>query len=344
MQTAGSPGVVAQSEGNILGPAIVGLFVQGFEAGLVLSQLSTFIQHGENMSRKIVALVAFVTIVGFVQVGFCFSDAWRIYVHGWGTFVVPGWMENMQSIFSLLMAAPVQCFLIWRCSHMLKWKLYVVTPFALLLIGSIVATILTAVHAFHIEAAGAYDPSSHPVVLGVYYPWILCIAFPAVLDIALTTICKERYILADYPGHMVSLPVLNILLRSLKHIYNAHFRQRVTHIIRVVWQAAVPPTLFAIGIIVIYLIYKFHLPKTRQLWYPVLQAMIGKLYVLSLLFNLNAHARLADVLPTTATQVSTLTEPYIGNGVSFSLHTSTHRLQRTGVTVSSVWSVIQPQV
>ena len=54
----------APSISEILAPGIVGLFVQGLETGLVISQLSQWLYLGRREGIRITLLVVFVTTVG----------------------------------------------------------------------------------------------------------------------------------------------------------------------------------------------------------------------------------------------------------------------------------------
>ncbi len=53
-----------QSIGEVRAPGIVGLFVQGFQTGLVVSQLAQWLNLKRTESASMVALVAFVTAIG----------------------------------------------------------------------------------------------------------------------------------------------------------------------------------------------------------------------------------------------------------------------------------------
>jgi len=99
--------VPTQSISEVLGPGIVGLFIQGLETGLVLSQISQFLWLGRREGVAINLLVLFVTTVGLsafaskpispsdeplvlgartcsVQTVIVFLSAWRSYVHNFG--------------------------------------------------------------------------------------------------------------------------------------------------------------------------------------------------------------------------------------------------------------------
>lgn len=106
-----SAGVPTQSISEVLGPGIVGLFIQGLEIGLVLSQISQWLYLGRRDGIVITLLVLFVTTVGLsafpcfskpfshlthfcfgdstcsVQTAIVFLSAWRSYVRNFGQTV-----------------------------------------------------------------------------------------------------------------------------------------------------------------------------------------------------------------------------------------------------------------
>jgi hypothetical protein len=53
-----------QSIGQVLAPGIVGLFIQGLETGLVITQLSHWLCLERAESAVVKILVTFVTIIG----------------------------------------------------------------------------------------------------------------------------------------------------------------------------------------------------------------------------------------------------------------------------------------
>ena len=55
-----------QSTSEVTAPGIVGLFVQGFQTGLVLSQLAQWLNLKRTESTPMIALVVFVTVVGLL--------------------------------------------------------------------------------------------------------------------------------------------------------------------------------------------------------------------------------------------------------------------------------------
>jgi len=67
-------------------------------------------------------------------------------------------------------------------------------------------------------------------------------------------------------------------------VYAAHLRRKVSHLMTVVWQAAIPPTLCTIFLCVLYVQFAAARPKKQDFWYSTIQGLIGKLYVLSLFY------------------------------------------------------------
>lgn len=55
-----------QSTSEVTAPVIVGLFVQGFQTGLVISQLAHWLNLKRTESASIIALVMFVTVIGLL--------------------------------------------------------------------------------------------------------------------------------------------------------------------------------------------------------------------------------------------------------------------------------------
>ncbi len=53
-----------QSLSEVRAPGVVGLFVQGFQTGLVVSQLAHWLSLKRAENTLMVALVSFVTVVG----------------------------------------------------------------------------------------------------------------------------------------------------------------------------------------------------------------------------------------------------------------------------------------
>ncbi|KAN0136500.1 hypothetical protein V8E53_005547 [Lactarius tabidus] len=74
----------------------------------------------------------------------------------------------------------------------------------------------------------------------------------------------------------------------------------------------------------VYIASRHLYPGEMQMWYPMLQAMIGKLYVLSHFYNINTRPLMGEQPPTT--YVFTLTEPAV-NGTSASALNTPEDLQ-----------------
>ncbi|KAI0263213.1 hypothetical protein BC834DRAFT_888024 [Gloeopeniophorella convolvens] len=287
-----SPADLAQSQGNVIAPGIVGLFIQGLETGLVISQLSRWLSTAEHTEGIFMSLlVIFVATVGFVQTGICFASVWRNYVQHFGQLFTPTWADFIHVILTLPIAVPIQALMIRRCYYIVGKNMYIIGPLVLLLLSSIAMSIWGTVISFRFEATDAGHDVRYPKPF-IAYPFLMCIVLPAVLDFMLTGI------------------LLFYLTRSMKRVYSEHIRRRISRLITVAWQSAVPPTICSICLAVIYIENSTLHPRNPTLWYPVLMAMTGKLYVLSLFYMLNTRIPLADGSRTT--YVSTLTVPVGG--------------------------------
>ncbi|KAH9060675.1 hypothetical protein EDB87DRAFT_1831310 [Lactarius vividus] len=239
-----------QSQASVLGPGIAGLFIQGIESGLVITQFSQwFAALDRSESSVITTVVIFVTVVGLAQSGISFASAWSKYVKHFGMFLLPAWEDNVHSIPTLVIAVPVQGF----------------DDSTLLLLLDLILS-------------GICASSTSPVTLA-----------------------------SRAHGLNLSPQVLHYLTRTMRQVYTPHTRRRISRLVNIVWQSALPPTLCAVCLSALYIQYATSPQKRLQLWMPVIQQMIGKLYVLSLFYIINARPLRPDERLTTI--ISTLTVP-----------------------------------
>ncbi|KAH8993161.1 hypothetical protein EDB92DRAFT_439305 [Lactarius akahatsu] len=251
-----------QSRLNALSPGLVGLFVQGIEIGMVFSQLATWMSlPGRTERRFITVLTVFITTVGFVQTAVYFLSIWRIYVEHYGEPVVPAWTERVHILFTVLISIPVQSLLIWRCYYILKRNAYLIIPLLLLMLGSAALAIFDTIDLFGL---GSRESSNAPV----FWPLLLYCALTSILDIILSSI------------------LFYYLTQSRKRIYVDHTVQWISRHIIIVWQSVIPPTVCTLVISILYGLSQHLSPGPGLMWYPTLQAVIGKLYVLSHFHNM----------------------------------------------------------
>lgn len=218
-----------------------------------------------------IALVAFVTVIGLFETGICFASAWRIYVREFGQFIYPNWTESIHVVLSTLTATPIQALFIWRCHHILKKRTYVTIPLVLALISSVVLTALVTAHIFvgHSSPKPARLEDYRPSATTIWWPFVACLAVPAALDIVITGI------------------LLYSLTTFLRRIHTEQLRGRILRFIVVVWQASIPPGLCATTLLIKYIVFTETHPGQQEKWYGTIQAMLGKLYILSLFYTLN---------------------------------------------------------
>ncbi|KAH9000594.1 hypothetical protein EDB86DRAFT_3075068 [Lactarius hatsudake] len=298
-----------QSQASVLGPGIAGLFIQGIESGLVFAHFfQWFCARDLSESPVVTTIVIFVTVVGLAQSGICFASAWTTYVQRFGLFLLTDWNDYVHPIPNLLISAPVQALMIRRCYFLVGKNMFIVVsssarrreytepflsqiPLVLLLVASIVVplwSIILIVKMLIAFPAEDILPSFQGV--GINWPYLMSLLLPTVLDLILTGV------------------LLHYLTRTRKRVYAEHARKWISRCANIVWQSALPPTLCAICLTVFYVQYSTVRPTKTQLWSTVIQAAIGKLYVLSLFYMINARPPVQpDERPTAF--MSTLTVP-----------------------------------
>jgi hypothetical protein len=287
----GPPPSSLQSQASVLGPGIAGLLIQGIESGLVFAQFSQWFFGSDRIENSLISIVVvFVTLVGFSQSGVCFASAWSKYVLHFGMPMLPDWSDYLHLIPTLFISVPVQALMIRRCYYLVGRNPCIIMPLVLLLVASIVTSLWSIGLDIHLmRGIDAKGPISSSQGLGICWPYLISMLLPSVLDLALTGI------------------LLHYLTRTMKQVYAPQTRKRISHLANIVWQSALPPTLCAICLCVLYIRFATERKKSSQYWLTVIQAMIGKLYVLSLFYMINAQPLQSDRLPSAF--ISTLTVP-----------------------------------
>ncbi|KAH9034202.1 hypothetical protein EDB85DRAFT_2144475 [Lactarius pseudohatsudake] len=326
-QPSPPPPGFTQSQASVLGPGVAGLFIQGIESGLVIAQFSQwFAALDRSESSVITTIVIFVTVVGLyvlpdfelhdlivyeclrsAQSGISFASAWSKYVQHFGMFLLPAWEDNVHSIPTLVIAVPVQALMIQRCYHLVDKNMFIIasgsarhreyaelfltqTPLVLLLVSSIAVTLWSIVSILRLYTIiVAKNPLILLHVVGISWPFLMSVLLPSVLDLILSGI------------------LLHYLTQTMKQVYAPRGRRRISRLVNIVWQSALPPTLCAVCLSALYIQYATSRQKQLQLWMPVIQQMIGKLYVLSLFHMTNVRPLGPDERLTTI--ISTLTVP-----------------------------------
>ncbi|KAH8988969.1 hypothetical protein EDB86DRAFT_1995003 [Lactarius hatsudake] len=238
-----------QSQASVLGPGIAGLFIQGIESGLIFAQFSQwFATLDRSESSVITAIVIFVTIIGLAQSGMCFVSAWRNYVQHFGMFLLPDWEDYVHPIPNLVISVPVQALMIRRCYYIVNKNMFIVTPLVLLLVGSIAVTSWSMVLIFRFyNILLKKDPLVLLEVVGISWPFLMSLLLPSVLDLTLSGI------------------LLHYLTRTMKQVYAPNTRKRISRLMNIAWKSALPPTLCAICVSVLYIQYT----TVRQVGTPI---------------------------------------------------------------------------
>ncbi|KAH9034533.1 hypothetical protein EDB84DRAFT_1578166 [Lactarius hengduanensis] len=299
----------SQASPSVLGPGIAGLFIQGIESGLVIAQFSQwFAALDRSESSVLSTVVIFVTVVGLAQSGIVFASAWSKYVQRLGMF---DWGDCVQLIPTMAISVPVQALMIRRCYYLVNKNMFIITPLVLLLVVSVVVSLWSTVLVFRYAALlTSSDPVRLRELARVSWPYLMSILLPLVLDLTLTGI------------------LLYYLTRTAKRVYAVHKRRRIFRLANIVWQSALPPTLCAVCVFALYFRFAIAPERVLAFWVPVIQATIGKLYVISLFYmmcvaSISSASRwfttFSDVVPSNAqplkpngqltTVISTLTVP-----------------------------------
>ncbi|KAH9011801.1 hypothetical protein EDB85DRAFT_1057647 [Lactarius pseudohatsudake] len=168
------------SQVDLFGPGVIGLFAEGVLTGLVVSQFSMFLDHVGRDSRGLLALAMFVTVAALFQSSTFIAATWRNHVlHEYNLT----WIENTQPIFTSFMAAPVQAYLIWRCSPILARGRWIVWTLVLLLALSVAGRITAIVKIYEAEYHGTLLETNGSARFRGYPVFISAVLLPAILDI-----------------------------------------------------------------------------------------------------------------------------------------------------------------
>ncbi|KAI0761471.1 hypothetical protein BD413DRAFT_485951 [Trametes elegans] len=261
--------------GRYLGPQFVSLTLEAIQTGILINQSLTFWERAERELNVVRTLVSFVTIVAFLQTSLRFYTSWRTFVERFGDWISSVlfiWADKIQSTTTVLMATPVQAFLIWRCWTLFNRNLPVLVLLVTLLLAQLVASVVVTVQTFHVtfgvvpEAEVEAGPLPKVPVCHISFSIV-----GAILDILVTGI------------------LLTFLARSKQNVMSSRFRRILRRLTVLIWEAALPPCVCAVMTVLIYISL-----VDVDYWDLTFQAILGKLYVISLFVTLNGRAELQD--------------------------------------------------
>ncbi|KAF8498181.1 hypothetical protein F5888DRAFT_227849 [Russula emetica] len=305
------PGML-QSQTDVLGPGIAGLFIQGLLTGLVLGQFCRWFSAAERKDSAAFSLfVVFVTVVGFAQTGMLFSSSWVKYVKHFGQEVLPDWTDYTQTLPALVIAAPIQALMIWRCYYIVGKNKHILVLLVSFLITSIALSIWSITKSLQFEVTlSAKDNLHMPQSVGISYPYLMSLILPSSTfyhsnDPQFET--SHHYLVLDV---ILSGILLHYLTRTMKHVYAPHMRRRLAYLMTAVWKSAIPPTLCAIFLCMLYAQISAEQQKKPQFWFSTIQGAIGKLYVLSLYYIINDDAPTRELTTAFAPTLTVPIEAY----------------------------------
>ncbi|KAI8974216.1 hypothetical protein BD414DRAFT_184490 [Trametes punicea] len=263
--------------GRYIGPQLVSLTLEAVLTGIVINQSLTFWERAERERNVVRALVSFVTLMAFFQSSLRFYAAWRLFVEDFGNWIESVlfiWADKIQSTTTVLMAAPVQGFLIWRCWTLFNRSYFVLMSLSTLLLAQCIASVLVTVQTFqiHFGVVPEAEVEAGPLPKVQISPtFVLSLSCSAVLDVLVTGI------------------LLAFLARSKQQIVSSRFRRILRRLTVMIWEAALPPCICAVLTVLMYLTL-----VNVDYWDLTFQAILGKLYVISLFVTLNGRADLQD--------------------------------------------------
>ncbi|CAL1703152.1 unnamed protein product [Somion occarium] len=269
-----------------IGPNIMGIFIQAIEMGFVINQFFTFWSRADRESSVIKTIVLIVTSVAVLQTSLAFYSLWRAHVLHFGDFIIATsfiWVDKLSPIMTVSMASPVQAFLIWRCWTLTRRNWIILGSLSTVLLASVISSIVVTVETFNINFQVLVESVDQLPRIRPDVTFILALASSAALDVAVTSI------------------LLTYLSRAKAHVYSSRFRRVMRKLVILIWEAAVPPAACAIVVVVTYLTI-----VNDNYWDLMFQAILGKLYVISLFVTLNGRADLAKVAAGTNPRLTSL--------------------------------------
>ncbi|EMD34273.1 hypothetical protein CERSUDRAFT_86389 [Gelatoporia subvermispora B] len=264
-----------------IGPSIASLFIEAIETGILINQSFTFWERVDRERAIVRLLVAWVTCMAFVQTGFSFYSVWRTFVLNFGNWLLAedfSWADRIQSTMTVSMASPVKALLIWRCWTLIHKNWFILVSLSLFLVTATISSILVTVETVGFRFILITDPTVAPPKIPPDPRFILALVSSAVLDVAVTGI------------------LLTFLSRSKQHVLTSRVRRILKRLTILIWEAALPPCVCAIMTTITYLAL-----VNNNYWDLTFQAILGKLYVISLFVTLNGRSELQDHVPGLST-------------------------------------------
>jgi len=135
---------------------------------------------------------------------------------------------------------------------------------------AIVSSIFITTNTFQFNYKVSWEDYSGVPTAKPDFAFILTLSSSSLLDVAISSI------------------LLVYLSRAKTEVYSTRFHKKIKKLNRIIWEAAAPPAVCAIVTVIVYVTLS-HI----DYWDLMFQAILGKLYVMSLLVTLNGRAEMA---------------------------------------------------
>ncbi|KAI0782106.1 hypothetical protein C8Q75DRAFT_537519 [Abortiporus biennis] len=269
-----------------LGPGLTSAFIQALETGMLINQSLTFWSRVEREGTILRVIVCFVTLAALFQTALAFYTTWNAHITHFGDMLAAEsfiWVDKLSPILTISMAGPVQSFLIWRCFLLTGKNWICLCSLVAVLLTSAVCSILVTAQTFAVNFSNMFANLDQQPKIQTNALFILTLASSAALDVAVTTI------------------LLVYLSRAKQNVYSSRFRRIMNRLTILIWEAAVPPCVCAIMAVVTYLTL-----VNNNFWDLTFQAILGKLYVISLFVTLNGRASLVSAATAPAGRLTSM--------------------------------------
>jgi len=258
---------------DILGPIVLAALGHMLETGVVLDQLAQYCTRSWDDARGVErALVLFVTAVGTFQTVTEIIDLWDATIKDFGSMVPPAlpWWDCISPVVTVAMSCPVQLYMTWRVVKVWKWRWWTIVPLLAAQMTSLSTAFVQTTFFFTKNASSA--TSSNPSASTPFWQFIgpFFVASNSALSVA--DVLSSGLLLA-------------FILRTQPEMKSKRMRRTLKLLMFSIWQAAVPPAVFATAATITYLC-----EGATSTWDIFLVSMVGKLHVIALLVTLNTRA------------------------------------------------------
>ncbi|KAH8106414.1 hypothetical protein DFH11DRAFT_1237358 [Phellopilus nigrolimitatus] len=271
-KTSPAPGDTIPGLDARIGPWLVATLLHSVETGIIIGQAITFLSYtsarapgrsrGVRERRLVKTVALFVLLIAVLQTSSSVWNSWDTLVRNFGNAyeaIQVSWVMKSQQMINVLLAVPVQAFLIWRCWLTMNRNPYILSGLITLVLASLAMSTYVTFRIFKGMSEIVSEVSSELLIVNPYDPfYILSLILPTMLDVLLTGI------------------LFTYFFRSRNIVISRHFRKILSSLMVVIWEAALPPCVCSIITTIMYFD-----KRQSSFWNLMFQEVLGQLYVIS---------------------------------------------------------------